>query len=98
MLCCAVESRISLGSPAGFSDLLRPELDKSRGVEAIIMFGRVFGRSKPVPSTLSTLDKLNEVSSLVPPVFYSSLFKVTRISVLDSSDRNGSGFCLSGHM
>jgi hypothetical protein len=69
--------------------LLRPELDKSRGVEDIIMFGRVFGRSKPVPSTLSTLDKLNEVSSLVPPGFFSSLFKVTRISVLDSSDRNG---------
>ncbi|CAM6021033.1 unnamed protein product [Sphagnum balticum] len=29
------------------------------------MFGRVFGRSKPVPSTLSTLDKLNETLEML---------------------------------
>jgi hypothetical protein len=41
------------------------DLDESA---AIIMLGRVFGRPKAEPSALSSLDKLNEVSSPPPPL------------------------------
>jgi hypothetical protein len=60
------------------------DLDESA---AIIMLGRVFGRPKAEPSALSSLDKLNEVSSpfslsvsvsvsVSVPLFQSSLARV----------------------